>query len=221
MTSVPSAPISSAEDEVRKRLKWGDDIGVQFVLVNETTDEKVPVTRDTPIFAVIREDWMLTAVPASSHSQSTSSLMSIEPPPYVPSVAMGVPPAQAQEGNTQTPLKDDGNDDGDRQPNAIVTFGGGTIHMSAASVALVEYKFMISHTDEIFSLKFRPGQTVQDAKKLIQARYSIEDITDVVLLFAGKDLRDAFVLDRLRIGTKCVLVHIRDRQAVLLLTARA
>jgi hypothetical protein len=78
---------------------------------------------------------------------------------------------------------------------AVVTIGA-TIQMSTASLALVEYKFVVADPDMAFSLKFKPGQTVGDAKKRIQERLSVEEIEDVRLLFAGKDLHDGFVLDR-------------------------
>jgi hypothetical protein len=43
----------------------------------------------------------------------------------------------------------------------------------------------------------------------------------VMLLFAGKALKDQFLLSRLRVGDSAITVCIRDDQAVLIVTAKA
>jgi hypothetical protein len=71
----------------------------------------------------------------------------------------------------------------------------------------------------VFTIKFPPGDTVRDAKIRIQQRLHVPDIADVTLILFGKQLRDAFVLDRLRIGTGKVAVNIRDQRTVVLRSA--
>jgi hypothetical protein len=105
------------------------------------------------------------------------------------------------------------------QRGAVVNIGGGSVRMSAAPIDAVDYFFIVADSEEAFPLRFTRGQKVLDARKAIQNRFSIAELADIELLFGGKALRDAFVLDRLRIGTKQITVTIRDRRSVLLLTA--
>jgi hypothetical protein len=83
----------------------------------------------------------------------------------------------------------------------------------------VTYTFYVAESDTEFSLQFSPGQTVLDAKKKISEKFDLDSVDDVTLLFSGKTLRDAFVLDRLRIGTQQIVVHLSDTVQLILLTA--
>jgi hypothetical protein len=91
---------------------------------------------------------------------------------------------------------------------------------TAVLVGRVKYLFYVMDCDREFKLGFAPGQTVLDAKKKIVETYSVDSVEDVTLLFAGKVLRDGFVLDRLRIGTQWVVVHIRDTMKLLLFSTQ-
>jgi hypothetical protein len=107
----------------------------------------------------------------------------------------------------------------EEQGGAIVSIGGGSVVMSNAPIEAVDYSFIVAGSGIAFQLRFTRGQTVLDARKAIQSRFNVEELADIGLLFGGKALRDAFVLDRLRIGTKQITVTIRDRRSVLLVTA--
>jgi hypothetical protein len=102
---------------------------------------------------------------------------------------------------------------------SVVSIGRGSVKISAAPIDSVEYAFVVADTDVAFRLSFARGQTVLDARKAVQTRFDIEELADIGLLFGGKALRDNFVLDRLRVGTKQLTVTIRDRRPILLLTA--
>jgi hypothetical protein len=75
----------------------------------------------------------------------------------------------------------------------------------------VDYSFIIADSEEAFSLRRTRGQKVLDARKAIQDRFGIAELAHIELLFRGKGMSDAFVLDRQRIGTKQITVTIRDR----------
>jgi hypothetical protein len=89
----------------------------------------------------------------------------------------------------------------------------------ASTAGKVQYTFVNAETNEEFVLEFSPGETVSDAREQLQQRYNLPTKDDVTLLFAGKALRDGFVLDRLNIGGNKVVVHIKDRTKVLLYSA--
>jgi hypothetical protein len=90
---------------------------------------------------------------------------------------------------------------------------------TSSSAATVEYRFFVPEDEEEFTLKFTPGQTVLDAKEKIMAKFGLDEPDDVTLLFSGKTLRDAFVLDRLRIGTQAVVVHLKATGRLIIFTA--
>jgi hypothetical protein len=90
---------------------------------------------------------------------------------------------------------------------------------TSSSRATVSYKFVLADGNEEFTLEFAPGQTVLDAKKKIMSKFQLDEPDDVTLLFSGKTLRDAFVLDRLRIRTHTVVVHLRNTPRLLIFTA--
>jgi hypothetical protein len=110
-----------------------------------------------------------------------------------------------------------GSDDGDeptRLDRLRVSCGP-----SPMEVRRVTFTFYVADSDTEFPLQFAPGQTVLDAKKKIQEKYDLDLVDDVTLLFSGKTLRDAFVLDRLRIGTQRIVVHLSDTVQLILFTA--
>jgi hypothetical protein len=90
---------------------------------------------------------------------------------------------------------------------------------TSSSRATVKYAFVVAKDNEEFTLEFTPGQTVLDAKKKIMVKFCLDEPDDVTLLLSGKTLRDAFVLDRLRIETQTVVVHLRETAPLLIFSA--
>jgi hypothetical protein len=88
------------------------------------------------------------------------------------------------------------------------------------SEAGTSYKFDLGQRG-IRSFSFNDDAKVLDARQRIAKLPTIPSIDHVTLLFAGKALKDQFLLRRLRIGDGTITVSIRDDQAVLLLTAKA
>jgi hypothetical protein len=72
-----------------------------------------------------------------------------------------------------------------------------------------------------FKERFAPTATVKDAKIKVAGRLGLPQYDAVTLFFAGKPLRDAWVLNRLRIGDKPVVVVFKDYDEILIVTARA
>jgi hypothetical protein len=86
----------------------------------------------------------------------------------------------------------------------------------------VEYTFIVAtdHVDE-FHERFGLTQTVLDARLRIKERRNLADISDVTLIFAGKVLKDRFVLDRLRIGGDRIVVHMKHLEPMILYTIKS
>jgi hypothetical protein len=84
----------------------------------------------------------------------------------------------------------------------------------------LEFRFVYPDKDESFAIRFMGNQTVQDARKKVAEKYFVEP-DDVKLLVGGKALKDPFILERLRLGSRPINIFIRNMDEVLLLTARA
>jgi hypothetical protein len=84
------------------------------------------------------------------------------------------------------------------------------------------YRFSIAQRgiDEMI-LYFAQGQTVGDAKVRLAAYFELPGPEYVTLLFLGKQLKDSFKLERLRLGERPIIVSLRDTADILLVTARA
>jgi hypothetical protein len=70
------------------------------------------------------------------------------------------------------------------------------------------------------TLRFEAGAKVQAARERVARDLGVAEDA-VTLLFAGKPLKDQFLLSRLRVGDAAIIVCIRDDQAVLIVTAKA
>jgi hypothetical protein len=80
--------------------------------------------------------------------------------------------------------------------------------------------FKVEQTNEEFSIEFPKGSSVKDAKAEVAGRCKVPP-GHVTLLYNGKALKDAFLLDRLKIGAHPVTVYLKDETEVLLRTVRA
>jgi hypothetical protein len=82
------------------------------------------------------------------------------------------------------------------------------------------YQFVCLQHSEEFELRLAIGTKVSSVREMIGRRYGVPAAA-VTLHAFGKALRDGFVMDRLRIGTSKVSVHLQDNGEIVLLTARA
>jgi hypothetical protein len=89
-------------------------------------------------------------------------------------------------------------------------------HADVAGADEIEYSFAIPVHKTTLKFAFPPTATVRDAKWRIAAHFHIPEGDVADLLFAGKALKDTFLLSRLRIGTRSVTVQFIDTSEVLL-----
>jgi hypothetical protein len=75
------------------------------------------------------------------------------------------------------------------------------------------------HDQRIFY--FESGQKVSDAKVTISEKHGLKELEFVTLLFLGKQLKDTFVSDKLGLGEKPIILHLRDISEVLLISGTA
>jgi hypothetical protein len=76
---------------------------------------------------------------------------------------------------------------------------------------IVAFNFVLAEAEpQRFSLPFGPAQTVRDAKRAILSHYGRNEDVPIALLYAGKALRDDFVLGRLRIGKDEIVVFLKS-----------
>jgi hypothetical protein len=199
---------------------------VLFTLINDDGDVRRPVDPTQRFGEVDFDNWMLVA----HVGEAAPSITGPRPGDAWESIVGTLPSISARAPSITSPHLDDvpapakqtvaEEEEEDESPESTTgCLGGGSVRWSTAEITLVEYNFILG--EETFALKFAPGDKVGDARKRIQERFGIPDIADVTLIFGGKDLRDAFVLDRLRVGTRQILVHRRDRSEVLLHSAVA
>jgi hypothetical protein len=69
-----------------------------------------------------------------------------------------------------------------------------------------------------FELPFAPSQTVRDVKIAVLGHLGRSEDDAIDLLFAGKALRDEFVLERLRIGSCRIVVFLTSNQKLFIPT---
>jgi hypothetical protein len=70
-------------------------------------------------------------------------------------------------------------------------------------------------------LKFPLTATVKDAKIRLAAYLKIDQYESITIMFSGKPLKENWVLKRLRLDTKPVVVVFKDLADILIVTSRA
>jgi hypothetical protein len=68
---------------------------------------------------------------------------------------------------------------------------------------------------------FMDGQPLAAVKVKIAQEFKLPGPEYVTLLFLGKQLKDTFKIERLRLGDKPITVSLRDVSEILIVTARA
>jgi hypothetical protein len=195
------ATFGELEEKVRQRVGFRE--AVEIVLTDE--DGEMIEVLDTGVLVASKD--VVTNFVVVQKQRTRKGPPKPEPPEPEP------PRAEPLSQQEEKPGSDDG-DEPTRLDRLRVACGP-----SQRDARAVTYTFYVAESDTEFALQFLPGQTVLDAKKKIKEKYDLGAVDDVTLLFSGKTLRDAFVLDRLRIGTQRVVVHLRDTAQLILFTA--
>jgi hypothetical protein len=90
---------------------------------------------------------------------------------------------------------------------------------SPAGGPTVAVNFVLAGPEpEPFALELSPMQTVRDMKRSVLSDLGRPEDTVIEVLFAGKALRDDFILERLRIGSDTVFVYLKADKKFLLQT---
>jgi hypothetical protein len=84
----------------------------------------------------------------------------------------------------------------------------------------IRIRFKIEQRAQEVRLLFSKTDKVAAARIKVAARLNVNPAA-ITLLFAGKALKDTFILDRLRVGEQGINVYIMEETEVLLLTAKA
>jgi hypothetical protein len=84
-----------------------------------------------------------------------------------------------------------------------------------------EYSFLVQQKVTTLVIAFGPTATVKDAKPKVAERLRLPGPDYVTLFFAGKALKETFVLSRLRLGKQSITVYVRETAELMLITARA
>jgi hypothetical protein len=96
------------------------------------------------------------------------------------------------------------------------------LHVTCGSSAASSpgYAFACDDPRDEFVLNLPVGAKVGDARAVVAKRFG-KPLEAISFQFMGKPLKDAFVMERLRLGTAKINVHVLDDSAVVLLTAKA
>jgi hypothetical protein len=97
----------------------------------------------------------------------------------------------------------------------------GTQNPAASAPVEVEYSFLVQPKATALLIGFGPTATIKDAKARVAERLGFPGPDYVTLFFAGKALKETFVLNRLRLGKQSITVYVRDTAELQIVTARA
>lgn len=86
-------------------------------------------------------------------------------------------------------------------------------------------KYKISYQsnkdDEPIDTSLSYGTNVKQFKEIIAKKYNVENLADIKIIFAGKDLLNDIVIDELNVGDTVLNVYIRSIDDIFLMTAKA
>jgi hypothetical protein len=189
----PTATIADAETRMRQRYELGD-LELDFYVWDAATDDQELIPKSTVIGNLDMGGRTLIARPATSLAAVPPAASELELEPEVK--------APGAETEQRTALE--------------------VLHVTCGSVAQTNPGYAFSRDDppDQFTLYLPPGAKVGDARARVGERYT-KPPEAITFQFMGKTLRDAFVMDRLRLGTAKINVHVQDDSAVVLLTAKA
>lgn len=94
------------------------------------------------------------------------------------------------------------------------------IHVSLKVVPNV-YLFQTNRMSSIGRIELDPEATVRDFKIAIARDNDVDNLADIKILFAGKDLLDDIVMANMNISNTILFIYIRNTDDILLMTAKA
>lgn len=83
------------------------------------------------------------------------------------------------------------------------------------------YLYQTNRMSKIGRIELSPEATVKDFKIAIAKENHVDNLANIKILFAGKDLLDDIVLAAMNIGNKPIFVYIRSTEDILLMSAKA
>lgn len=84
-----------------------------------------------------------------------------------------------------------------------------------------KYFYQIFTEGNISEIILESNAKVVDLKKIIAKKNNVDNIDNIKIIFAGKDLLNEIVLGTLKIGSTVLYVYIRSTEDLLLMTAKA
>lgn len=88
-----------------------------------------------------------------------------------------------------------------------------------------ENKFKIYYQtnldNKIMETELEKGTNIKQFKELIAEENDVENLANIKVIFAGKDLLNDIVLDELNVGDTVLFIYIRTTQDIFLMTAKA
>lgn len=84
-----------------------------------------------------------------------------------------------------------------------------------------KYFYQINSESKINEIVLDSSATVLSLKEAIAEKNDVDDIVNIKVLFAGKDLLNSIVLESLELGSDILYVYIRSMEDILLMTAKA
>ena len=85
----------------------------------------------------------------------------------------------------------------------------------------IKYFYQTNVESEINEIEMYEEATVRDMKEKIREERGIKNLSDIKIIFAGKELLNDLVLEKLKIGDIKLFIYIRTQEDILLLTAKA
>ena len=97
----------------------------------------------------------------------------------------------------------------------------GTVERPKNKVKKYKYSYVVNRETDVYEIELEKEATVRKMKNEIAEIRNIENLANIKITFAGKDLTDDIVLYSLNVGNNELKVYIRSEEEILLLTAKA
>jgi hypothetical protein len=194
---APATTLDRLESDLRQDRTLTDTDVVEFIITNRKTNDSVTVGKEATIGSLGLDLHDLGIVAAGTDPASINNSLCLEGLASLnESASLNETAPQNATGIWKEPAS--GND----------SVGSGTVVCD----------FIVADTEEVFQETFGPEKTVLDARTVIKENFGLADVSDVTLLFAGKILKDRFVLDRLRLGSDKIVVYMKQTEPMILYT---
>jgi hypothetical protein len=168
------------------------DLELEFGLFDLSSDETTIIPKSTVIGQLDLEKFTLIVRPSERFERPAD-------------------PASVNESGNRSTSEND-SDEGILFRSLHLTVGG-------APPSSKVYDFFCDSRQQNLHIRLPPGATVKQAKEAIARQYE-KPPEAVFLHFLGKELRDSFAMNKLRLGAAKLNVSFRNDNSVLLLTGR-